>query len=1157
MGMEDHPAIQPGVDPSRAFLPLSQIEPPVSAPRRPADLKPLSDRSMRQIAAARSLIAEQRYTEASFELEKALRYDPNHPEVHRTLAVLHWRAGNIERARQHVRQCLDGNPDDALAHYLSGRIALTAAEGLRTSAITDFRTARECGDFAQDGELAALVHFYLAESLSADGYLEAALLEFTAFEEQARVLGDQAQDSELITLLRLNRGSAGEAKAGVLERLGRFTDAAEAMSRELTVFPGDARRAARYAALLVKAGKGQEALDVLRSIEPASDEVLDLLADVHRRLGRPEGVVDDLRARLHTNPDDFRLILRLADTWHAFNRPAEAVRDLKSFLSVHPDHSVARMRLAALLVAAGKWHEVVDVCGDGILREPHRAEEYEAVIRGLGGHAEAVSALAGGTSGDSSAVHLYLKGVLAGSLGRKEQAESLLRESRTRDPELVPARVALGQLYLGQFRYAEAVAVAARKDPSVPQEARLERILGTAHERLDDFESAVPHFRAAVQLDPSDMASMMALARIYRRRNDGLSAQRQLRLLVDKDPFHDEAREMLALLYLEEGKLDAATEQIEELKRRSSSPRAKARGEALLNLLRDRDPEAYRRALRQALDQHGADLRMWLALADSFNEFEQDQALEAYRQALTLDPDNEEAALGIVFAQERLLDFESAAVGLAALIERRPNHHAWRLGWSNTSWRRGLLELYFILQDFQAAHRMAWDQAKREDPEEGIRTRYRLAVLDALRAMGQKEAILEHLGAWAESDDEKGVWSLRLAEEFLRQDRPLEAASIYQRRFESKMGDAATRGHLIEALAAAKSHARASQYALDALDEDPENDDSLHQLIVVLARQERLPEAIEMTRNRLLHARDRERFQDLWVRLLMIDKRSSDAVQVTESLLSACATAIRALSGARGGNKDADTSGEERVEYRPNEPFAMPKLHARYESLRLELARQLVAGKLYRDAERRIREWLHEARRPELRFELLMTLAACQRSRGDETQATETLELALSLQPDDVSLNNDVAYGWIDRGVKLDAAERMIRYAVSREPRHMAYLDTYAWLLYKRAKFADARKWLERAHKAGDGKDAVIQEHLGDACWRLGDSAAAIKYWESARDLITALPEEELNADERRVKETVQGKIDDVQAGRPPGVAPLGAESNADEKDKLPSSPTP
>ena len=111
----------PDVDPSRAYLPLSEIPPPLPKPSIPESVKPLSRRSVRQIAAARNLIDEQRYTEAAIELERALRYDPNHPEIHRALGALHWQAGNLQRAETHTERALHLNPDNAGAHFIIGR----------------------------------------------------------------------------------------------------------------------------------------------------------------------------------------------------------------------------------------------------------------------------------------------------------------------------------------------------------------------------------------------------------------------------------------------------------------------------------------------------------------------------------------------------------------------------------------------------------------------------------------------------------------------------------------------------------------------------------------------------------------------------------------------------------------------------------------------------------------------------------------------------------------------------------------------------------------------------------------------------------------------------------------------------------------------------
>ena len=102
----DSASLSRGVDPSRAYLALSQIEPAPSKPERPVSLKPPSERAWKQIAKAQRLVDQQRYTEAAIELERALRYDPNHPEIHSTLAMLHWQAGNLERVKVHVARAL-------------------------------------------------------------------------------------------------------------------------------------------------------------------------------------------------------------------------------------------------------------------------------------------------------------------------------------------------------------------------------------------------------------------------------------------------------------------------------------------------------------------------------------------------------------------------------------------------------------------------------------------------------------------------------------------------------------------------------------------------------------------------------------------------------------------------------------------------------------------------------------------------------------------------------------------------------------------------------------------------------------------------------------------------------------------------------------------
>jgi len=78
----------------KALMALEDIEPVITPPQAPEAVPALSERAVRRLSKARELVAEQRFTEASIELERAMRYDPNHPQIHAALALLHWQARN-------------------------------------------------------------------------------------------------------------------------------------------------------------------------------------------------------------------------------------------------------------------------------------------------------------------------------------------------------------------------------------------------------------------------------------------------------------------------------------------------------------------------------------------------------------------------------------------------------------------------------------------------------------------------------------------------------------------------------------------------------------------------------------------------------------------------------------------------------------------------------------------------------------------------------------------------------------------------------------------------------------------------------------------------------------------------------------------------------
>lgn len=344
---------------------------------------------------------------------------------------------------------------------------------------------------------------------------------------------------------------------------------------------------------------------------------------------------------------------------------------------------------------------------------------------------------------------------------------------------------------------------------------------------------------------------------------------------------------------------------------------------------------------------------------------------------------------------------------------------------------------------------------------------------------------------------------------------------------------------MIMALVAAGRHDRAAQYALDSLHTDPSADRAVALLALALSGNDRVDEAMELARNLLLQTLNREGFQDLMIQSLRRAERYAECIDFIDALIGEVMDLLR-LAGEPGARRGVDSTSDQQIAYRPNEPFSPDKLSERLTELRIYLAGETIAAKKFREAEESLMNWLEHAPDPATRYQYLLALATCYQAQGNDLESTSTLERALALQPDSVGLSNDVAYGWIDRGVRIDEAERLIRYAVARAPREGAYLDTYGWLLYKKGEFAEAKKWLFRASHQRSGQDPVLLDHLGDTCRRIGETEQAIEYWSSAMTRVRELKEEELRgADIRRVRDFTQNKIDAARAGRPVETAPL------------------
>ena len=85
-------------------------------------------------------------------------------------------------------------------------------------------------------------------------------------------------------------------------------------------------------------------------------------------------------------------------------------------------------------------------------------------------------------------------------------------------------------------------------------------------------------------------------------------------------------------------------------------------------------------------------------------------------------------------------------------------------------------------------------------------------------------------------------------------------------------------------------------------------------------------------------------------------------------------------------------------------------------------------------------------------------------------------------------------------GKDLQTAEMLLEFALAKEPRNAAYLDSMAWVKYKRRDYKQALEYIRQAMGFLDNSVglSVISEHAGDIYQALGDKVTAQKYYKTA-----------------------------------------------------------
>ena len=116
-------------------------------------------------------------------------------------------------------------------------------------------------------------------------------------------------------------------------------------------------------------------------------------------------------------------------------------------------------------------------------------------------------------------------------------------------------------------------------------------------------------------------------------------------------------------------------------------------------------------------------------------------------------------------------------------------------------------------------------------------------------------------------------------------------------------------------------------------------------------------------------------------------------------------------------------------------------------------------------------------------------------------EAYAAYDSALVYNPSNIGALNNYAYYLSVERRDLDKAEEMSYKTVKAEPNNSTYLDTYAWILFEKGNYAEARIYIDNAMKSDGGKSDVIVEHCGEIYFMTGDVEGALKYWKKALEM--------------------------------------------------------
>jgi tetratricopeptide (TPR) repeat protein len=135
-----------------------------------------------------------------------------------------------------------------------------------------------------------------------------------------------------------------------------------------------------------------------------------------------------------------------------------------------------------------------------------------------------------------------------------------------------------------------------------------------------------------------------------------------------------------------------------------------------------------------------------------------------------------------------------------------------------------------------------------------------------------------------------------------------------------------------------------------------------------------------------------------------------------------------------------------------------------------------------------------------------------------EEQSEAEFRKILEMDPDSGATLNYLGFMLADRNTKLPEALQMITKAVNQDPNNGAYLDSLGWVYFRMGRLQEAEDNIRKA-LVFTPRDATVHDHLGDVLMKESKVRDAVGQWEaSLKEWQSSSPADQEPADISKVK---------------------------------------